>query len=551
MSSIFGILNIGRSGIFANQTALAVTGNNIANVNTDGYSRQIAQFQSLSLGGAKIAGIDRVTDQFLVTRLREIIGRLGARQTLSTQLGQMESALGDADHSTISQGMSDLFSAMQDLSGAPSGSTEREALRSRARQLAFSLNSTAQQLRQLRSQIDQQVAQQVERVNTLADSVASLNRKILSMTGTPGEAQSDVNQLLDERDRLIDELSTLVPTRTIEDPSGQLTVFVGGELLVEGIHTRKLQLRVSEANEAMSDVVIADVAGRLKNMNTVLTEGSLGALIESRDGYARDLGRQIDQLAASLVRDFNVQHRQGVGLDGVGGRDFFTGLAVSAAPAGSNSGGAGVNSTVVLDDTQLTFQDYEIRFTDSATYDIVNATTGATVAAGQPYAPGAAIDFEGMRVVISNVSGAPAAGDVFAVNSYGGTTGRMDLSAAVAADAGAIAAGMTSDPGDNRNALALAALQQATTMGVPPSQNFEAYFDSVRLRHAMATETARQAQSEETISLQQAQAMRESVSGVSMDEEATHIIQYQRAFEASSRVIRVTDELLTTLLQMV
>ncbi len=552
-SSLFGILNTGRQGLFAQQTSLSVTGNNIANINTEGYSRQRVQIEALSTGGARVMGVERLKDDFLVARYRESIARLGGRSTLALNMRQIETTLGDTNSAGLNDALRNFIDAMQDLTQQPGGTPERDALRAQGRSLSATFNSLSNQVTLIRDQIDTQLTGAVSKVNNLTASIASLNSRIAEFrqSSQSSEQRPDLNNLLDQRDKQLDQLAEYMSVKTVSSESGELTVIAGGQVLVQGKYASQLGLQINPSNNNYLEVTMADVAGKPISITSSLTEGSLGAMVRSRDQYAGTAVQTIERLAAKLTRDFNVQHRAGTGLDGIAGRDFFSGLAVTANGQWNNKGGASVSSAQVLNDAALTFDDFEIRFTAANTYSILNKTSGATLSAGNAYVSGGNIDFGGMRVVIDNGSGTPQSGDTFSVNSYAGTPGRMALTAAVEADNRMIATGLSGAAGDNRNALALASLLTSNTMGNPASLTYEGYFENLRLNIGMTTATAESNEDDETISQQQIKGLETAVSGVSLDEEATNIIQFQRAFEASGRVIRMTDELLQTILQMI
>jgi flagellar hook-associated protein FlgK len=172
----------------------------------------------------------------------------------------------------------------------------------------------------------------------------------------------------------------------------------------------------------------------------IMGQGELGGLLEARDVHTRRAQQDIDRLAAVFIRDFNLQHAASTGLDNISNRDFFAGL--------DSSGGSTVTSSIIADPELLTFADYEIRFTDSTTYDIINTTTGSPVSTGNSYTSGSTINFYGLSIVVEDDTGTPAAGDVFQVNSYDGISTQIDLSPDVMNNLSAIAAGFTDAAGD-------------------------------------------------------------------------------------------------------
>lgn len=552
MGSLLGILNTGRLGIIANQTALSVTGNNIANVNTEGYSRQRPDMQSLASNGVRVAHIERLRDEYLNTRLQEATTSQGGSSLLAVNLKSIEALMDETEDSGISKSIRDFFSTMQDLTLQPSGSTERDTLRSSAKQLAAQLKGLASSLQQVQSQLDQQVGAAVNRVNAITSEIAQINQKLAETSPTGVSAQQgDTNLMFDRRDQLINELSGYMPVNVLKSDRGLATIFAGGEVLVEGTSQRTLAAVPDPANLGHSALAIREPGGSIHPLTKPLAEGSLGAMLQVRDQEAGVALTQVEQLTATLIRAVNVQHRAGTGLDGVSGRDFFQGLSANATSSWLNTGGAAVTAATITDDTQLTFDDYEIRFTAPGQYDVVNATTGAAVSSGNAYSSGGAITFAGMSITVTDSGSGPAAGDVFRVNAYAGAASRMALAPAVAANAQAIAAGQGGAAGDNRNAGAMAGLIDKTLLGNPPSMTFEAFYQMARVKIATATQNAQSAASDSAITQQQIQAMADGISGVSLDEEATKIIQYQRAFESSSRVISTTNELMQTLINMI
>ena len=517
-------------------------------MNTAGYTRQRAVLESLSYGGVTATGVQRIRDNFVAARLLTSDSRLGGRSVTASALQQIETALGESDDAGLTKSIQEFFGAVQALSARPDGTNEREALRSQSRQLIASFSGVSGQIGQIRDQLDQQIAQQTDRVNVLAGEIAQINREIGGYGGASGESAEggDLNQLQDRRDQLVGELATIIPVRVMRGNNDAVTVFSGSFPLVEGDRVQELRLSVDPNNGGYRNVTLADLGGTSRNLAPELTEGSLGALLRARDGEARSFLDQVERLAATLMRDVNAVHRQGQGLDGVSGRDFFGGLAATATAAIANKGAATVGAATILGEGALDFARYEIRFTGGSTYDVVNLDDGQTVSTGNAFAAGGSIDVGGMRLTLSG--GAPAAGDKFQLDAFRGVTERMGLAAGVAANAQAIAAGETSASGDNRNTLALLALRDEAAIG---GQTYESFYSGVRVGLATRVELAEGAQAEEEIARQQVQALHDSVSGVSLDEEAAQLIQYQRAFEAASRIVRVTDELLQTLLGMV
>lgn len=545
MSGLFSLQNINRQGLMANQRALSVTGQNVANVNTPGYSRRQTIFAENRVGGVKVLGVQRIRDEFLDVQLRSSNARLGGHRVSAQNLQLLETALNESDDSGISPAFKDFFAALQDLTLQPSGTTEREVVRSNAELLQSAIHGATSRIRDNRRQVDLQVRQEVDKLNQLTQSLAQVNHQL-------GEISPDLdsNSLADQRDQLIEQIAEIVPIRAIEDARGVSTVFLeGGATLVEAGRSYELMAQSDPSNDGYAQVGLKTITGGLIPIADRLTEGSLGALLRVRDVDGKQLLNRIERMSAELIRAFNAQHRAGTGLDGVSGRDFFTGLAATASAGFGNSGQASASSAVITDESLLTFDDYQIKFTAPGTYDVIDTTTGTTLSSGNAYSSGSAITFAGISLVIADGATGPAAGDVFSVNTYSGTADRLDLSAAVKAGTAAIAAGNTSAPGDNQNALALAALRDATRLE-GGTQTFEQYYSNTRVNLGIAVDAENRLFGDEEISQRQISELASAARAVSVDEESVNLIQYQRAFEASSRMISITDQLLETVVNL-
>ena len=180
-----------------------------------------------------------------------------------------------------------------------------------------------------------------------------------------------------------------------------------------------------------------------------------------RDTTLADAVDRIDLLSAAITKEINLQHQAGYGLDGSTGLDLFSSLTPVTGFKSANIGGAVIGGSSVIDLSATTLDDYEIRFTSPATFDIVNVTDGTTLSTGNPYTSGANIDFDGLRVVITDNSGPPQAGDVFTVSITEGASGTMSVAITDTDQIAAAADDPTtvSGPGDNGNALILATLK--------------------------------------------------------------------------------------------
>ncbi|MCS6777561.1 MAG: flagellar hook-associated protein FlgK [Chloroherpetonaceae bacterium] len=463
MPSTFFGLEIGRRALSANQLALQVTGNNTANVNTPGYSRQVVRFAQTDpypdptlmhpvpgqLGtGVRVAAVTRVRDEFIDRRIYHANAIYASLQGLRDVVTRVEEAFNEPGNASIGQLMTDFFNAFADLSANPESGAIRSTVRNRAQTLISAFHSVSATLGTIGPDVQSRLESQIRDVNDIARELAALNRQIRASIAV-GDSPND---LMDARGALLDRLSQLVDVQivSIKDPTtglqtGDLRVSVGGFLLVEGDYAGTLPSAVAMQSGVHGlKTTVGDFIP--------LYGGSLHGLIKAKtlvDGYASDL----DLLAANLISAVNAQHQIGYGLDGLTARDFFVGTG--AADIGLSA--AVLNS---LD---------------------------AIAAAAPPVFP----------------------------NPFA--------------------------PGNGDNARAIAALSHVAVIGTFSLNEY--YNDRIATIGSDLRTYRLQAANQQKV-LNQLQTLQASVSGVSLDEELTQMLQYQRAYQAAARMIDVMDETL-------
>lgn len=680
MAGLIDALNSAQLALAAQQLGIQVTGHNIANVNTPGYSVQEPQLTATApysskpgqIGtGVTVSAITRQFDQFLQRQITDNSSDSGKLSTEDQALQQVQSIFNESTATGLNSVMSSFWNAWQDLANNPQGSTERIALVGKAQAVVDTFNSMSSELDAQRANADQNVVGEVGDINQLASQIAQLNGKIAQ--AEVGGAQN-ANDLRDQRDQLVQKLSQDVNVNYFEGSDHMVSIFIGqGKPLVDGTLTYKLSADMNA--QGYHDVTWASSAGTKENIGGEITSGALKGYLDLRDTYVPKYLDQLNQLAASVVTEVNSLHEAGYGLDGTTGNDFFaplvpvsatttdtTGLTTYTEAGSGNTGDASIDTGSVTDRSQITGNDYEIRFknfvvgagndalkvttsngTDTvtlssspgqsgaalasdlqtqlnasalltgggadalsvtydaptnkftiainngatvaldtaastaagtlgfssdpgaasaitsdsgaapATYDVVDTSTGATVTSGAGYTSGSTITFDGVSVVVSDGSdGGPENGDVFRVKFTRQAAENMSLSTAVLVNTDKIAAAQTSSglPGDNLNALAIGALQNSLTMS-GDSASFDTYYNGLVGQVGGDAQNAQQNHDLQTVLGTQLQSQRDSLSGVSLDEEMTNLLKYQHAFEGAAKVVTVVDQLLTDLMQMV
>ena len=668
-----GLLDIGKSALSAAQQALTVTGHNVANVNTPGYSRQEAVLTERSpingtpgqVGtGVQVTQIRRIVDGFINRQLTESHEALGELSITREQLFQIQTIFNDSNNQGVGAQLNAFFSSLQDVAANPSDVTPRSVLLAKSALLTSSITQVAGELSTRRTSVNDQVKQTISEINSLTAQVADLNNKIV-LAEASGQNANDVR---DQRDQAINELAELIDISVIAGTNGALSVFIGrGQVVVENNVPRNLVAVASLDNGGLANVQYDTGNTRSSDITALISGGKLGGLLAIRDTIIPELQTAFDRLSASLVNEVNQLHRQGYGLDGSTGLDFFSPLSVTTHDDSTNQGSATLAGGPITANSLLTLQDYAIRFSSATAYSIVNTTTGATIkgnyagtaisaptvdvpvnivtgtndtltvtvdgtasgtitlagaaSPGQAYASGASLAVEmqtkinadatlsaaGKRVVVtydattsrftitSNAStatsavdvtggtsrailglstgtstaasgtyagpqtftidgiqvtlnGTAVAKDVFSLNSYSDTAKSIGMSLT---SPGKVAASSTRAgvPGNNATAIALIALQtrSITTIG---NTTFGDAYRVAATGVGVAAQSADSRLDAQTILHEQLESFRAQSSGVSIDEELVDMLKYQRVFEAASRLIVITNEMLQTLLDL-
>jgi len=538
------IMDMGRQGISAARAGLQLVSRNVANASNPEYSRQEIFFQSPSQGGVRTWTVRSLVDDFIETRLtreNETQGRLEAERRLVSEAGAV---FGSTD-TGVEASLSQFFAAVSSVATTPDSDVTRSTLLFQGDALVSEFQREAAALRDLTAQTATELDATIARVNQLAEDIAKLNQAI----GVSDNGDGSVGQLRDQRASLVKEVAGLMDINTFEDGNGNTTVFVGGGTpLVEGSNHYTLALASATGYDPYAGIAVITPGGARVDITSRVTGGALGGLIRVRDQVILPAMADLDRVAATLTLEFNRVHGQGFGLDGSTGNDFFSPLNATTTAAGANTGGADVTASVI-DTSLLTLDDYEVVFTSAGQFDIQNLTQGTAVSTGNAYTSGMTVDVDGVRLTLADGTGTPQAGDTFRIS----TTHDQALNirrVLAGTDQVAAAQDPAAVPGDNRNALALSALETtnlmdggALTVGEKTAQ--------IASRVGLEQQSVEQAYTAQGLIMEGLNARRAEISSVSLDEEATKLIQYQHAFEASARMIRVADELMQTLLNMV
>ncbi|MFQ5416759.1 MAG: flagellar hook-associated protein FlgK [Myxococcota bacterium] len=480
MAGLFGVLDLASRGMFVVQSSIQTTAHNVANVDTPGYSRQrsvLGPAAAIATGagvigtGVELLTIQRITDDFVQAQLVREDSSGSAVRVQAEVLSAVEELLNEQLGGGVSGALSKLYSAFADLASAttPGAPVERQGVATAAQTAVDTFHSLDSQLRDQQQRVDLRITQLVPEINSLLERIAGFNGEIVRQ-----EVTGPANDLRDQRDHAVRELSQLIDVSTFESDDGDLVVMIASGLTaVDGVTALGLAVAPDVSNPfdpTFSRVTFDDGTSQF-DITADIGAGSLGGLLRARDTLLPAAIRSLDVLAYNLVTSVNAVQTAGVALDGSSG-DFFVPL-------------------------------------------------------------GAVED---------------AARDVA-------------LDPAIAANPDKIAAGLTPEPGDNRNALALAALRDtASALALPgdppgppsgPSRTLLEHAAAVVADIGHQVNGLSAAVDQHDRVLEVLEGRRDQVSGVSLDEEMSNLVRLQAAFQANARVLSVVDRLLQDVVAMI
>ncbi|HJW82188.1 MAG TPA: flagellar hook-associated protein FlgK [Acidiferrobacterales bacterium] len=476
------LLGTSISGLLAFQRALSVTGHNVSNVNTPGYSRQRADLvtrpptpsgDGFIGNGVTVNSVERIVDGFINGQMRAATAANGQLQEFYRLASQVDNLLADPQ-AGLAPSLQRFFGAVSDVANDPSSIPARQVLLSEAQSLADRFHYLDQRLESLRNGVNTQITNTVSEINGLASGIAAMNRDIALASGT-GAGQPP-NDLLDQRDELVRQLAERVAVTTVPQDDGALNVFIGnGQTLVVGGNASRLDVVGNPYDPTRKEVAIT--AGPISSIvSDMLTGGTLGGALQFRNEMLDSAQNALGRTAIGLAATFNDQHRLGQDLNNALGGDFFTAIDNSSPRVLSTS--AATVSVSVSDVNALTTSDYRLDY-DGATYTVTRLSDNAAVYSNAAF-PGA-IASEGLTFTLT--AGVVAAGNSFLIQPT--RTGARDIGLALSdvrriAAAGPLrsaeatnASGVPTNTGSGRIGAAMA----SNTTSLPLAANITLTFD--------------------------------------------------------------------------
>jgi flagellar hook-associated protein 1 FlgK len=562
VGTLFSALSIGTSGLRTAQIQLDVTANNIANVNTPGFSRQRAELVELfpiqtpagEIGrGVGIAQITRLRDIFLdIAYVRQVAG-LGSAEVQAQYYNLIEDAYQEPGENGFGTRLDRFFDALNDYANNVESLPVREAFLAEASAVATDLNQLVNRFDELRTNANEEVRNLVPEVNSLSQRIYELNGQIQQLEGSGRSA----NALRDQRGLLLDQLGRLVNISYQENANGQVQVQIGSAILVDTTRAREI---IAFRNPALDPERGDLVELRFADDNSLVDvrDGEIFGALTIRDTVIPEQDARIDEIARALILELNAIHSQGRGLEGISGTLTSTN-EVSAPTDPLTAAGLpfpitpGTFDVVVYDSlgnpttTTITIN-AGTTLNDLATDLNAVANLNAVVNGNQlEINPDATFAFS----FANDSTGAlPALG----LNSlFNGTDARsIALNSDLQNNPALLTSGFSTDlteTGDNSAALALANVRIAQVLDSNSSTIAEFYQSTVAALgiNARANNDILLTDNEFINTLE---ARRQEVSGVNLDEEVTSLLLFQRAYEASARVITIADRMLETLLNI-
>lgn len=434
------VLNIGTRALQANQVALQTTGNNIANVNTAGYSRQSVVMRAVegqySGGGYIGKGVDIQTIQrsfsAFLTRQGAITTAVSAGDTArADKLTQLEGIFPGGTNG-LGASISDMLNAFSDVASAPTDLTARTVALTRIDETASRMRSASQSLDELQSAVKQELGQKADAINTLAKGIAQVNEEIARANGS-GQSPND---LLDRRDQLVRELNQYVQTTSIPASDGTVGIFLAGsQALVLGTTVSPVSIVQDDYGDTLKSKLAISNGGQSITLDeNTLGGGEVAGLLRFQNSDLVEGRNLLGRLTLAISTEMNAQHRLGLDLDGNFGGDMFTPININSAqnilPATGNQTSATLN-LAITDPSKFAASDYEITFSSATDGTITRKSDGLVTSFPQSPAPasGALANVDGLDIFMTTGATAPTvpqAGDRFLIKPFATSASNID-----------------------------------------------------------------------------------------------------------------------------
>ncbi|MBW5894294.1 flagellar hook-associated protein FlgK [Pectobacterium polaris] len=557
------LINTAMSGLKGAQVALSTVSNNISNQAVTGYSRQNAILEqaissSTSAGyignGVNVVSINRQYNEFITNQLRAAQTTSSSVSSYYEQISKIDNLLASSTTS-LSSTIQGFFSNLQNLTSNAGDSSTRQTVLGKAEGLVNQFKVTDKYLRDMDSGLNTQIQSIVGQVNTYTDQIASLNNEITKLMGANSGTMP--NDLLDQRDLLVDQLNKLVGVDvTVQDGIVYNVALKNGTNLVQAGTSNDLVAIGSSNDPTRLTIGYKDQTNDVVSLNeSTLTGGSLGGLLSFRTETLDEARGQLGQLALAFADAFNTQHQKGYDRDGVKGGDFFS-FGKAVVMNDSKNGGNAALTPSYTDTKDVQATNYAIKY-DGANWQVTRLSDNSKFTAAVDTSDNS-LNFDGIKMAIT---GTPATNDSFLLKPVNDVI--IDMAVAVSDPNKIAAASVKLDENgapvldgsgnpvfggvsDNTNAKALLALQNEKIVGGKASVS--GAYASLVGAIGNQTSTLKINNTSQQNVVKQLTAEQQSVSGVNLDEEYGDLMRYQQYYMANAQVIKTAQSIFDALL---
>lgn len=564
--SLFGSLQIANNSLFAAQVGLQVTGNNIANANTPGYIRQRAVFQpattqligGLPLGlGVRVEGIVQQADRFLSERLRGAISDLSGSEAQEETYLQLEALIGELSDTDLSTSLSNFFNSINDILNQPEDLSVRNLAILEGETLTADLRRLDSRTHELRSNLNEEIIGSADDINRILTQIAELNINIVRTEGVAG-SKSEAVGLRDQREVALRELAEIVDIRVVEQPTGSVTVFAGGDFLVFEGEYRQVSVSVESDRGLAAGTIVLDAT----DSALPASGGRLAGLYTARDEILAGFLDGLDEFSRTLAFEFNKIHASGQGLTGhtnvlsertVDETDVALDQAgLAYTPANGSFQIQVTNTRTGLTETQDVFVRLNGLEDDTTLAGLaaeLNSVDGLVASVTPDRRLSIAVDSPVLEFGFAqDTSGLLAA---LGINTFfsGSGTRSLGVNTDLREDPSKFAASSGGIGADTENALALAAFGETPLEALNGDTLVHQYEDFVA-EVTQASSVTKAVSEGFRVFQRTLEGQQLGLSGVSIDDEAVQMIAYQRAYQASARMIATLSELLSVLMTL-
>lgn len=587
MNSTFGGLNTVARGLAAQQAGLDTVGHNVSNANTTGYSRQTVNLVTTTPdtlysnngtmqkgSGVNVQSITRIRDFLIDKQMWEGISTLNAGKSKQNSLSKVETILNDTSDTGVQSVMNDFWDSWQTLATSASDDGTRMAVREQGVTLANAIQTAADQLTDMVSDINETITTKVKSINQLTSEISSLNKQIFAVEAG---GTDNANDLRDRRDALVDDLSGMVDVRVTEDSSGRYIIQSASTTLVSA--TDYTELKTVSSKDADYGYNLVNVADAQTGQVVKFTNGELSSMIDMRDNASTGIKSYLNNLSTMsqfLLTEFNEVHKAGYGSDNSTGNNFF-------GDASTNYSDATATASYTKADWIDKLAVNQALFTTDGLAKIAAKTSANAIAVTQSNASGGAASItsatgnytNGDTATSVKVNLTVAAGVVTKISYSTSTDGGKTWGAATdIAGAGpytmtingitvdlSVAASASNKTGDQYNftlskgnvasgdnAVNLSKRLKNDTSALLGNKTLDGYYSTVVTALGVQSQNAQRLTTNQQTLVNQTTNWRAAVSGVNTDEELTNMIRFQKGYSSAARVLTAMDEMLDKLI---